>query len=186
MSFSTVTKSTSNDLFVGSQFFITLSDDPLNYLDGQHAVFGYVAEGLDILDQINQVMVDNENRPFRDIRIKHTLILEDPFEDPRGLVVPEGSPEPTEEILKTMRIGEDEVLFPDEDQDILEKKRNQEEAAARALTLEMVGDLPFAEIKPPENCLFVCNLNPVTRDEDLELIFSRFGTIIRYTYFCYL
>jgi peptidyl-prolyl cis-trans isomerase-like 4 len=50
--------------------------------------------------------------------------------------------------------------------------------AARALTLEMVGDLPFAEIKPPENILFVCKLNPITRDQDLELIFSRFGKIL--------
>jgi len=51
-------------------------------------------------------------------------------------------------------------------------------AAASALTLEMVGDLPFANVRPPENVLFVCKLNPVTRDEDLELIFSRFGPIM--------
>jgi peptidyl-prolyl cis-trans isomerase-like 4 len=42
----------------------------------------------------------------------------------------------------------------------------------------MVGDLPFANVRPPENVLFVCKLNPVTRDEDLELIFSRFGMIM--------
>jgi RNA recognition motif-containing protein len=42
----------------------------------------------------------------------------------------------------------------------------------------MVGDLPFANVRPPENVLFVCKLNPVTRDEDLELIFSRFGPIM--------
>lgn len=42
----------------------------------------------------------------------------------------------------------------------------------------MVGDLPFAEIRPPENVLFVCQLNPVTTSEDLELIFSRFGRIL--------
>jgi len=42
----------------------------------------------------------------------------------------------------------------------------------------MVGDLPFANVRPPENVLFVCKLNPVTRDEDLELIFSRFGIIM--------
>ena len=42
----------------------------------------------------------------------------------------------------------------------------------------MVGDLPFANVRPPENVLFVCKLNPVTRDEDLELIFSRFGVIM--------
>ena len=42
----------------------------------------------------------------------------------------------------------------------------------------MIGDLPFANIRPPENILFVCKLNPVTQDEDLELIFSRFGKIL--------
>ncbi len=45
----------------------------------------------------------------------------------------------------------------------------------------MVGDLPFAEIKPPENVLFVCKLNPITRDSDLETIFRRFGNILRFS-----
>jgi peptidyl-prolyl cis-trans isomerase-like 4 len=75
------------------------------------------------------------------------------------------------------------------------KRRREREARAQALTLEIVGDLPFAEVKPPENVLFVCKLNPVTQgmteissnlrsrlmhaaDDDLELIFSRFGKII--------
>lgn len=62
----------------------------------------------------------------------------------------------------------------DDDKEATERRRN---AAAAALTLEIVGDLPHADIKPPENVLFVCKLNPVTRSEDLELIFSRFGEI---------
>ena len=41
----------------------------------------------------------------------------------------------------------------------------------------MIGDLPEADAAPPENMLFVCKLNPVTTDEDLEIIFSRFGTL---------
>ena len=45
--------------------------------------------------------------------------------------------------------------------------------------MPQVGDLPDAEVKPPENVLFVCKLNPVTTDEDLEIIFSRFGPIKR-------
>jgi peptidyl-prolyl cis-trans isomerase-like 4 len=44
---------------------------------------------------------------------------------------------------------------------------------ARAVVLEMIGDLPEAEVKPPSNMLFVCKLNPVTTEEDLEIIFSR-------------
>ena len=50
-------------------------------------------------------------------------------------------------------------------------------AASRAQVLEMLGDLPDADLAPPENVLFVCKLNPVTEDDDLELIFSRFGNI---------
>ena len=63
------------------------------------------------------------------------------------------------------------------DEDNNDEERRRKDAAAAALTLEIVGDLPHAEIKPPENVLFVCKLNPITRSEDLELIFSRFGTI---------
>ena len=54
------------------------------------------------------------------------------------------------------------------------------EAKARATILEMVGDLPDADAAPPENVLFVCKLNPVTTDDDLMIIFSRFGKIVRY------
>jgi RNA recognition motif-containing protein len=42
-----------------------------------------------------------------------------------------------------------------------------------------VGDLPNADMAPPENVLFVCKLNPVTSDDDLEIIFSRFGRVKR-------
>jgi peptidyl-prolyl cis-trans isomerase-like 4 len=45
--------------------------------------------------------------------------------------------------------------------------------------LEIVGDLPDADMAPPENVLFVCKLNPVTSDDDLEIIFSRFGKVKR-------
>jgi hypothetical protein len=43
------------------------------------------------------------------------------------------------------------------------------------VVLEMIGDLPEADVKPPSNMLFVCKLNPVTTEEDLEIIFSRCG-----------
>ena len=42
-----------------------------------------------------------------------------------------------------------------------------------------IGDLPDADVRPPDNVLFVCKLNPVTTSEDLEIIFSRFGSIIK-------
>lgn len=165
------------DWLAASQFIITLGDD-LDYLDGKAAPFGKVVEGFDVLEKINTAIIDEKGRPMIDIRIKHTVILDDPYSDPDGLVEPPESPVPTKAQLATVRIGEDENLKEPTDADAVEKKRREREAAAQALTLEMVGDLPFAEVKPPENVLFVCKLNPVTTDEDLQLIFSRFGTIL--------
>lgn len=58
----------------GSQFFITLGDN-IDYLDGKHAVFGHVVEGLDTLDKLNEVFVDQDNRPFKDVRLRHVIVL---------------------------------------------------------------------------------------------------------------
>ncbi|KAH9960451.1 cyclophilin-like domain-containing protein [Russula dissimulans] len=159
----------------GSQFFITLADG-IEYLDGKHAVFGHVVEGLDTLDKINEVFVDQDGRPFKDIRIRHVVVLEDPFPDPPGLAIPDSPP--TRPQDNSTRIAEDEDPLEELPEEEAEKQRRKQAAAASALTLEMVGDLPFANVRPPENVLFVCKLNPVTRDEDLELIFSRFGSIM--------
>jgi len=159
-----------------SQFFITLSNGPVEYLDGKHAVFGHVVEGLDTLEKLNEVFVDQDGRPLKDVRIRHVEILDDPFPDPPGFKVPDEIP--TKPPDNSTRIAEDEdplATLPEEE---AEAQRRINAARASALTLEMVGDLPFANVRPPENVLFVCKLNPVTRDEDLELIFSRFGTIL--------
>lgn len=54
---------------------------------------------------------------------------------------------------------------------------NAREAKSRAVVLEILGDIPDADIAPPKNVLFVCKLNPVTEQDDLKIIFSRFGTV---------
>ena len=82
-------------------------------------------------------------------------------------------------MLKSDRIGVNEDIDDTDGktaEEVAEMIR-EKEAKERALVLEMIGDIPDADIKPPENVLFVCKLNPVTREEDLEVIFSRFGPI---------
>ncbi|KAF7694444.1 peptidyl-prolyl cis-trans isomerase-like 4 [Silurus meridionalis] len=162
----------------GSQFLITTGEN-LDYLDGAHTVFGEVTEGMEVLAKINEAFVDKDFIPYQDIRINHTVILEDPFDDPPGLPVPDRSPEPTKEQLDSGRIGADESIDDAEGKNAeeLDELIKEKEAKTQAILLEMVGDLPEADIKPPENVLFVCKLNPVTTDEDLEIIFSRFGQI---------
>ena len=98
---------------------------------------------------------------------------------------------PNEEVVSHRIQADDTTLFAteyhdeeEEDEETRQKRiemqQKQEEEwkqrqdTSRAVMLEMLGDLPSAEIRAPENVLFVCKLNPLTNDEDLELIFSRF------------
>ena len=37
-----------------------------------------------VLAKINEAFVDKDNRPLIDIRINHTIIIDDPFQDPEG------------------------------------------------------------------------------------------------------
>lgn len=169
----------SGDGMVGSQFFFTLGADLLSLDDSSHCVFGEVVEGLDVLRQLNEEICDEQHRPYKDVRITHTVILNDPYENPRGFREPSRSPSPSAERLKGGRIAADEDINDTEgktEAEVNEMLREQE-AKAQATILEIVGDLPDADMAPPENVLFVCKLNPVTSDDDLEIIFSRFGKI---------
>jgi peptidyl-prolyl cis-trans isomerase-like 4 len=165
----------------GSSFFITTRAENLDYLDDKHTIFGQVSEGLDVLDKINEAFTDDENNPWQVIRIKHTIVLDDPFDDPPGLaaLVPSESPAPPPDpegrIAEDVDINEDE--FAGMSQEQVEAHIRQREAKSRAQTLVMIGDIPDEDVEPPEDTLFVCKLNPITEDEDLEIIFSRFGPI---------
>ncbi|KAL8469486.1 hypothetical protein ACS0TY_032362 [Phlomoides rotata] len=177
----TVSMASAGEDLNASQFYITLRDD-LDYLDGKHTVFGEVAEGLETLTRINETYVDEKSRPYKNIRIKHTYILEDPFDDPPELadLIPDASPvgRPKDEVDDDVRLEDDwipmdEQLNPQELEEVLREK----DAHSRAVVLETIGDIPEAEVKPPDTVLFVCKLNPVTEDEDLHTIFSRFGVV---------
>ncbi|KAL9356767.1 hypothetical protein Peur_050020 [Populus x canadensis] len=178
----TVAMASAGENLNASQFYFTLRDD-LDYLDGKHTVFGEIAEGLETLTRINEAYVDEKNRPFKNIRIKHAYILDDPFDDPPQLaeLIPEASPEgkPKDEVDGDVRLEDDWVPMDEQlGTAELEEVLRAKEAHSSAVVLESIGDIPEAETKPPDNVLFVCKLNPVTEDEDLHTIFSRFGTVI--------
>ncbi|KAK4341762.1 hypothetical protein RND71_037578 [Anisodus tanguticus] len=110
-------------------------------------------------------------------RAGHLKISDDPFDDPPQLsdLVPDASPEgkPKDEVEDDVRLEDDWVPMDEQiGMQELEEVLRAKEAHSRAVVLESVGDIPDAEIKPPDNVLFVCKLNPVT-EMDNALIDDR-------------
>lgn len=48
-------------------------------LDGKHTIFGKLVGGMDTLTNIEQVEVDNKDRPIYDIEIQVAQVFVDPF-----------------------------------------------------------------------------------------------------------
>ncbi|GAB2270104.1 hypothetical protein Dimus_005017 [Dionaea muscipula] len=103
-----------------SQFY-TSSRDDLDYLDGKHTVL-------------------SEGRPYKDIRLKDTYVLDDPFDDPTPWtdLIPGASPEgkPKDEAVDDVRLEDDRVPM-DEKFDVgeLEEVIRTKEACSRAVTV---------------------------------------------------
>ena len=159
-----------------SQFFIMLANRNERF-DRVHPVFGQIAEGLEVLDKISSAYCDTQGRPYQEILIRRVHVLDDPFPDPAGLVIPT-SPEPN--LAAPDRLTEQDMQqLANADSAQVQESIKELEAKTRSVVLELIGDLPDADIKPPENVAFVCRLNPVTTDSDVLMIFSRFGPIKR-------
>lgn len=161
----------------GQSFYITLRDGPLEHLDKSSTttVIGYVEEGLESLEKINATLCDNQKRPFNPIRIRHTVVLDDEGIDPVPSWFPnELPPSPLEIVDEQLRPVDD-----DEDDRIIREREREAVARTRQVELELMGDLPSADLRPPANVLFVCKLNPVTEDDDLKTVFARFGEITK-------
>ena len=72
----------------------------------------------------------------------------------------------SETLLQEDRLEDDWKPTEDtRDAAVIETETRRLEAEKRAEVLEMVGDLPTADAKPPPDMIFVCKLNPVTTEE---------------------
>ncbi|CAK9808925.1 RING-type E3 ubiquitin-protein ligase PPIL2 [Anthophora plagiata] len=63
----------------GSQFFITFRS--CRHLDRKHTVFGKIVGGLETLNAIEKIEVDNKDKPIEDIVIQKAQVFVDPFQE---------------------------------------------------------------------------------------------------------
>lgn len=56
----------------GSQFFITLAATP--WLDGKHAIFGKVTDGVDVVEKIGKIDTGPQDRPREDVVMEKVTV----------------------------------------------------------------------------------------------------------------
>ncbi|OHS94173.1 hypothetical protein TRFO_39593 [Tritrichomonas foetus] len=160
-----------------SDFFITLGYDCSRF-DDKHTIFGEISENFELLQKISQEYTDKEGRPYRNIRILETRILYDPFDDPPGFEKLMKTFVPKERIRDIDHLEDDEVIHEISAEQHREEME-QIKARQNAQILEMLGDIPDIDAKPPDTALFICKLNPRTNEDGLTIVFSRFGHVER-------
>ncbi|KZC06381.1 PREDICTED: peptidyl-prolyl cis-trans isomerase-like 2 [Dufourea novaeangliae] len=132
----------------GSQFFITFRS--CRHLDRKHTVFGKIVGGLETLNTIEKIDVDNKDRPIDDIVIQKTQVFVDPFQEADDQLAAERIVEATrlaEEAakkkssnkmekneLKIYRSGVGKYIKMDKDENKVEKEESSIEPVAKKKT----------------------------------------------------
>lgn len=84
----------------GSQFFITFRS--CRHLDKKHTVFGKIVGGLETLNAMEKIEVDNKDRPIENIFLQRAQVFVDPYAEADELLAQERNEE-AERIAKEVR-----------------------------------------------------------------------------------
>jgi cyclophilin family peptidyl-prolyl cis-trans isomerase len=60
----------------GSQFFIVTAEDA-SFLDRKHTIFGRVTSGMEVVDQIERLPTDSQDKPLEEVKIMKAIVVSD-------------------------------------------------------------------------------------------------------------
>jgi len=60
----------------GSQFFICLTREKCQHLDGQYTAFGQVTEGMDVVETMGSAPTDSSERPKQTLELKAVRVID--------------------------------------------------------------------------------------------------------------
>ncbi|CAK4078455.1 unnamed protein product [Aphanomyces euteiches] len=99
-----------------SQYFITFKE--CHYLDNKHSVFGRVVGGLEILDEIEAVSTDKNDRPYSKVQIQNVQVFENPFAqyeeaEAQGITVDEVKRKEAAPVVQgtVIKVGDDWIAY---------------------------------------------------------------------------
>lgn len=74
------------------------------HLDGKHTIFGKLVGGMETLNEMEKIEVDNKDRPIEDIIIEKAHIFVDPFQEADELLAKQRA----DELEKQQKAASDE------------------------------------------------------------------------------
>lgn len=86
-----------------SQFFITYRS--CRHLDGKHTIFGKLVGGMDTLNEMEKIEVDNKDRPITDIIIQKVQVFVDPFQEAEEELARERAEEVAKEVKEISEVA---------------------------------------------------------------------------------
>ncbi|EDW02672.1 RING-type E3 ubiquitin-protein ligase PPIL2 [Drosophila grimshawi] len=92
----------------GSQFFITYRS--CKQLDGKHTIFGKLVGGLETLQKMENIEVDNKDRPIEDIIIENSQVFVNPFEEAVEQLAKERAEEAASKQLEATKLAQQKRL----------------------------------------------------------------------------
>lgn len=98
-------------------------------------------KSFETLAKINAAFVDPQFKPLQNIRIRHCIVIDDPFDDSPAILkhIPDASPVPVRDIHDVDRLPDDEVDEDKRTDQEIDLQLKKQEAKSRAEVLEMVS-----------------------------------------------